>query len=98
MPQELSFDHIENQKNDPEWIKMTPLERLYAGGLIYAADGEKITLEEYRNGMSPERKLRIEKIRLEKNIERAENKQRFLRWCNEHDIEIKNIINNNKKI
>ena len=71
---ENRFKDTEARKNDPEWLKMTPVERLHAAGLMYAQDGEKITLDEYRNGMSPERKLKIEKIRLEKYIERAKKR------------------------
>lgn len=77
-------DIFEAQKNDPEWAKMTPVERLHALGMVYAQDGKKITLEEYRNGMSPERRLKIEKIRLEKRIEREQKRQEARKWMEEH--------------
>lgn len=86
---EKRFNDIEARKNDPEWLKMTPVERLHAAGLIYALDGEKITLEEYRNGMSPERELKIEKIRLEQHIEREQNRQRAYQWLKERGFEVK---------
>lgn len=77
-------DIFEAQKNDPEWAKMTPVERLHALGMVYAQDGKKITLEEYRNGMSPERRHKIEKIRLEKRIEREQKRQESRKWMEEH--------------
>ena len=86
---EKRFNVIEARKNDPEWLKMTPVERLHAAGLMYALDGEKITLEEYRNGMSPERELKIQKIRLEKHIEREKNRQRAYQWLKESGFEVK---------
>lgn len=86
---EKHFNDIKARKNDPEWLKMTPVERLYAAGLIYALDGEKITLEEYRNGMSLERELNIEKIRLEQHIELEQNRQRAYQWIKERGFEVK---------
>lgn len=86
---EKHFNDIEARKNDPEWLKMTPVERLHAAGLMYALDGEKITLEEYRNGMSLERELKIEKIRLEHHIEREQNRQRAYQWLKERGFEVK---------
>lgn len=81
---EKHFNDIEARKNDPEWAKMTPVERLHALGMMYAQDSEKITLEEYRNGMSPERRLKIEKICLEKRIKREQKRQESRKWMEEH--------------
>lgn len=64
----------EERKNDPDWKDMSPLERLHAAGLCFGLDGEKITLEEHRNGMSKEREARLKTIREEKRKELAEKR------------------------
>ena len=85
------FEHItpEERKNDPDWNNMNPIERLHAAGVCFGLDGEKITLEEYRNGMSEERKARLDSIREEKRKELAEKRAAAKKWLEEHKI--KNI-------
>ena len=74
------YEHMtpEERKNDPEWLKMTPVERMYALGMMYAYDGEKITLEEYRNGMSDERRERNTQILRERQAERDKVRKKYL--------------------
>ena len=60
----------EERKKNPIWQKMSPVERMYAAGLVTGLDGEKITYSEFKNGMSPEREEKIDKIRFERREKR----------------------------
>jgi hypothetical protein len=61
----------EERKNDADWQKMTPVERLYAMGAVSDRDGNKITLQEYRDGTADERVRKInERKREERRIQR----------------------------
>lgn len=61
----------EERKNDADWQKMRPVERLYAMGAVTDGDGNKITLQEYRDGTADERVRKInERKREERRIKR----------------------------
>ena len=70
----------EERLNDPDWIKMRPIERLHALGVVKGLDGLPITLEEFRNGMSEEREENCRRIREEHREERAKKRKKFMEW------------------
>lgn len=74
----------EERLNDPDWIKMRPIERLHAIGVVNGLDGLPITLEEFRNGMSEEREKNIQRIREERRQELALKRQKAKEWLENH--------------
>lgn len=85
------FEHmtLEERRNDPDWAKMSFLERLHAAGMIKGLDGEKITLDEFRYGMSEEREARIDEIRQRHRDELKEKRRRAMDWLKNRGLEIK---------
>ena len=79
----------EERKNDADWQKMTPVERLYAMGAVSDRDGNKITLQEYRDGTADERVKKInERKREERRIQREYADKKLAEMLKKQRIEV----------
>lgn len=76
------------RKNDSDWQKMSPVERMYAAGLVYTTDGKKITLQYYLD-----HKDEIDQQQVEKRKEiLLHHVKSYIQWCTEHGYEIPDRI------